>query len=400
MFDLNVFREVEPWKKPYHITRALLAKAYLKLVPNTKIIGITGSVGKTLTQNAICAVLSQKYRVVIGNDNLDPTFRIPQTILKTKPWDNYLILEYGVEHPGDMDYYLSIVKPKIAVITIVAPTHTKYFKDEKGVFEQKVKLVQSLNKNSEAVLNADDKKVSQMVLKTRARVFLYGQKSKDGIKISHFSQNLKGAKFRLHYSGQKATVNWKIVGKHQLTSAYAAATVGIICNLTLKQIAKGLSATKVPAHRLNIVSAGKLNILDDTYNSSPKAAEQSINTLVALSKNKQKIAVIGEMKDLGKLSSQSHTLLGAKIGKTSISYLITIGKVAKIVSDSARKTSFRGRIINLENTNQAISTIQKIAKKNALVLVKGSRHAHLERIVYGLQGKSTLINCYHCGPLS
>lgn len=399
MTNIQVFREVEYWKRPYHVAFAFLAKAYLKLLPSVKIIAITGSVGKTLTQNAIYAVLSQKYRAVVPGDNLDPTYRIPQTILKTKPWDNYLILEYGVEHPGDMDYYLSLAKPKIGVVTAIAPTHTKYFGDEKGVFEEKAKLVEALPKDGNAVLNADDKKVAQMAVRTRVKIYWYGQKARDSIKISHFAQNLRGSKFRLHYGGQKATVYWKVVGKHQLTSAYAAATVGVICGLTLKQIAKGFSTTKVPEHRLNTVNARQINLLDDTYNSSPKAAQESINTLLQLSKNKQKIAVIGEMKDLGKLSLQSHIWLGAKIAKTNINYLITIGKVAKIVSDSARKASFRGKLINLENTNQAISTIQKIAKKNALVLVKGSRHAHLERIVYGLQGKSTQINCYHCGLL-
>src|SRR3990167_4937602 len=195
MLNPNPYREVKSWKKPLHASKALLAKNYLKLLPNVGVIGITGSVGKTLTQNAICAVLSQKYRVVVGDENLDPTFRIPQTILKTKPWDNYLILEYGVEHPGDMDYYLSLAKPKIGVVTAIAPTHTKYLGDEGGVFEEKVKLVEALPKDGNAVLNADDKKVAQMAARTRVKIYWYGQKAKNGIKISHFAQNLRVSKF-------------------------------------------------------------------------------------------------------------------------------------------------------------------------------------------------------------
>src|SRR4030042_4269171 len=126
MLNLDPYREVKGWKKPFHASKALLARNYLKLLPNVEVIGITGSVGKTLTQNAIYSVLSQKYKTQVGDENLDPTFRIPQTILSTKPWHQKLILEYGVEHPGDMDHYLSIVKPKIAVVTAIAPTHTKY----------------------------------------------------------------------------------------------------------------------------------------------------------------------------------------------------------------------------------------------------------------------------------
>src|SRR3990172_11608196 len=109
MLNSDPYQEVKSWKKLFHASKALLAKNYLKLLSNVETIGITGSVGKTLTQNAIYSVLSQKFKVVVSDENLDPTFRIPQTILKTKPWDQKIILEYGVEHPGDMDYYLSIV---------------------------------------------------------------------------------------------------------------------------------------------------------------------------------------------------------------------------------------------------------------------------------------------------
>src|SRR3990167_10556496 len=154
MLKSDPYREVKNWKKPIHASKALLAKNYLKILPNVEVIGITGSVGKTLTQNATHAVLSQKYKTVVGDENLDPTFRIPQTILKSKPWDQKVILEYGVEYPGDMDHYLKIVIPKIAVVTAITPTHLKYFKNVEGVYGEKSKLVKSLGKGDYAVLNA------------------------------------------------------------------------------------------------------------------------------------------------------------------------------------------------------------------------------------------------------
>src|SRR4030042_7171611 len=129
MFNPKVYREVKTWKKPLHVSRTLLAKHYLKLLPQLEIIGVTGSVGKTLTQNAIYCVLSQKFKTVVGREDLDPTFRIPQTILNAKPWHQKMILEYGVERKGDMDHYLALVKPKIAVVTLISPTHTKYLRD-------------------------------------------------------------------------------------------------------------------------------------------------------------------------------------------------------------------------------------------------------------------------------
>lgn len=397
--NLSVYREVKPWKKPLHVTKTNLAQGYLQLLKNTQIIAVAGGVGKTLTQNALYSVLSQKHSTVVGEENLDPTFRIPKTILKAKPWDKYLILEYGVEHPGDMDHYLKITIPKIGVMTVISAEHTKYFGDIDGVYKEESKLIRNMPKSGYAVLNADDPKSHKLASETDATVLWFGQKAKKGVKISHFAQNLHGAKFRIHYSGQVASVHWKIVGKHQLTSAYIAATVGILAGLTLKQIAKGLSLTTPPVHRLNVKTTHHVNIIDDTYNSSPKAAIESIDTLKELGKGKLKVAVLGEMKDLGTLSESSHEQVGTKIARSRVNYLFTLGSVAATITKSAQKAGFKGKSINVKTTKEAIRELKKIASKKSLILVKGSRHAHMERIVLGLLHKSTQINCYHCGLL-
>ncbi|MDO8487588.1 MAG: Mur ligase family protein [Candidatus Curtissbacteria bacterium] len=399
MFNTDIFEEVRSWKKPLHKSRNYIAKNYLKLLPEVEVIGITGSVGKTLTQNAIYSVLSQKFNVATGGENLDPTFRIPQTILATKPWNQKVVLEYGVEKPGNMDHYLSIVKPKIAVVTTISPTHTKYFKDIEGIYSEKVKLVKALGKSGYAVLNADDPNVTKMANETEARIYWYGKKAADGVKISHFSQSLTGSTFRLHYKSQKATVSWKAVGEHQLTSAYAAAAVGLLEGLTLKQIAKGLSQVKLPVHRLTPLVTKNFNIIDDTYNSSPKAALEALKTFLKLSKNLHKIIVLGPMKDLGHLSLEEHKKLGSAIAKSKINVLITYEKVAEIIGKSAKKYGFVGRVLNSDSTQEIIKEIKKLKKANSVILIKGSRHAHLERVVNGLLGKSTKLNCYHCGNL-
>lgn len=404
MFRLpRVYSEVKDWKKPFHYSRTQLARGLLKILPNLEIIGITGSVGKTLTQKSIHAVLSQKFKVIVGNENLDPTFRIPKTILSAKPWHQKMILEYGIEKPNEMDFYLSIAKPKIAVVTVVAPTHLKYFKNIEGVLRNKTKLIEALDRDGHAVLNADDPVVFKMASATPAKIWWFGKRasrhSKNAVKISHFSQNLSGSKFRLHYMGQKASVSSKVIGEHQLTSAYAAATVGIICGLTLKQIAKGLSAVRPPKHRLNIVNTKNFSIIDDTYNSSPKAVVEAVNTFSDLGKRRQKIAVFSEMRDLGTFSSEAHKMIGEKIAKSKINYLFTVGKTASIIAKSAKRNGFGGKIISVLNTADAVDKIRKAVIKNSLIMVKGSRHAHLERIVNGLLGRSTYIRCYHCGEL-
>ncbi len=397
--NTNVYNEIQGWKKPLHTVRAGLAKHYLNLFPSAQVIGITGSVGKTLTQNAIFKVLSQKYNCVAGEENLDPTFRIPRTVLKLKPWHKFLILEYGVEHPGDMDYYLSIAKPNIAAVTNIAETHTKYFKDTAGVFHEKSKLIKALPASGYAILNSDDPKSAKLQDQTKATIIWAGKNSKKGVKISNFKQNLNGSGFRLHYKGQIAHVSWKIIGAHQLLAAYIAATVGILNGMTLKQIAAGLSMVKPPMHRLSQIVTKHVNIIDDTYNSSPKAAIESINTLRVVGKGLKKIAVLGEMKDLGEISAAAHATVGEAVAKNKINVLITVGSSAKDIATAARKKSFKGKIINVSNTKEALKEAKKFAGKKSIILVKGSRHTHLERVVFGLLHKSTHITCYHCGKL-
>lgn len=399
MKNSNVFDQVKNWKKPLHITRETIAKSYLKLLPNVQIVGITGSVGKTLTQNAIYKVLSQKYNSVVGDENLDPTFRIPKTILKAKPWDKYLIIEYGVEHPGEMDYYLKIAKPKIALITRIAPTHTRYFKNTQGVLAEKIKIIKSLLSSDYAILNADDPHLEKLNYLTKATVIWFGEKAPKGVKISHFKENIHGSSFRMHYNGQQASVSWKIIGKHQLLSAYAAATVGILTGMTLKQVAKGMSQVKSPLHRLNPIAAKKLSIIDDTYNSSPLALQESIKTLTEIGKGKQKIAVLGVMKDLGQLSKEYHKSIGRIIAKTNFKLLVTVGEEAKLIAQEAKKHGFKGKIKTVNSTKEAIYEVKNAKFKQPIILVKGSRHAHLERVVYGLLHKSTHISCSNCGQL-
>lgn len=397
--NLALYDEVKNWKRPLHKSKSALAKAYIKLLSRTEVIGIAGSVGKTLTQNSVNAVLSQKHSVMVGNENLDPTFKIPQTVLRTKPWHKYLILEYGIEHPGEMDYYTNLVQPKYVVVTTITPEHTKYFKDINGVFEEESKIVSTLAKSGYLLLNQSDPYSEKLAKIAQSTVVYYGAHAKNGVKISHFTQSLHGSKYRIHYKGEVATVASKVVGKHQLTSAYAASTMGVLAGLTLKQIAKGLSQVKPPQKRLNVKITDHVNIIDDTYNSSPKAAEESVNTLVDLGKGKKKIVVLGEMRDLGQLSEAAHNQLGETVAKKRINFLLTVGKVAQTIAVSAKKAGFKGKIIKAKNTKEALIALKPLVNKKTLVLVKGSRHEHLERIVLGLMHKSTAIECYHCSKL-
>lgn len=393
-----VYGGVVFWKRPLHKFITQIARLYLKFFSAIEVIGITGSVGKTLTQNAIFAILSQKYKVVVGEENLDPTFRIPQTILKLRPGDQKIILEYGVERPGEMDYYLSVVRPVVAIITSVAPTHTKYFGSVRGVFEEKAKLASGTKKGGIVFLNGDDQNVVKMKNQLKEKVKFYGRR-RGSIKYANFSQNAAGSRFDLVYQKEKVRVGWKAIGEHHLVSVLAAAEVGLYENMTLSEIAQGLSKSVVPLHRLNIFKTKNFTIIDDTYNASPAAMLASLQTLFSF-RNNFKVAILGEMKDLGSISNDQHRKVGRHIAGNILRVLITIGEQASLISKEAKKFGFGGEIHSVSSTSEAIKVARRFAANHPLVLVKGSRHAHLERVVYALSNKSTQISCYHCGILN
>lgn len=388
-------------KRLYHVTRAKLAKFWANLFPKVDIIGITGSVGKTTTKEAIVKVLGEGFKVVGTVGNLDPIFNIPKTVLNIRPWSQKVVLEMGIEYPGEMDFYLDLVKPKIGVVTRVYWTHTEFLGDLNGVISEKRKLLEALPKDDFAVLNFDDEYVREkMAPKTSAKIFWYGSYPNVDLQIADFlHQGINGATFKLKHKDKEIIVNWKLIGEHQTVAAAAAASVGILSGLKLSEIKNGLEKLEPQLHRMNLIKGPNWSfILDDTYNSSPLAVIMALETLRSLANKGRAIAVLGDMLELGKYEEQGHREVGQKVAQENIDCLITLGSRAKIIAEEAKKQGVKN-IPESKNITQVISELKKMVEKNDVILVKASRHAHFERIVAGLTGQSTKINCPVCGTL-
>lgn len=396
------YQNTASWKRPYHVARANFSKFWAGLFPNVEIIGITGSVGKTTTKEAVYSVLSPKFSTLATVGNLDPVFNIPQTLLKIRPWTKKVVLEAGIEYPNEMDFYLDLVKPNIGVITRVYWAHTEFLKDLDGVINEKGKLLEVLPKEGYAVLNFDDEYIREkMVGKTAAKIFWYGSYPNVDLRISDFIHGgAEGSTFKLKFGRDEVEINWKLIGEHQTVSAAAAASVGILSGLKLSEIKNGLEKLYPQLHRMNLVRGPKGSlILDDTYNSSPLACVMALETLRSLAHKSEAIAVLGDMLELGKYEESGHREVGAKVAEENIYQLITFGDRAKIIADEAKKHGVKN-ILECKNITQIISQLKKIVRKDDIILVKASRHAHFERIVAGLQGLSTQIYCSVCGKLA
>ena len=370
-------------KKPFHLLKIYLARQYAKLYSSDTFVGVTGSVGKTTTVSALYAVLSQKYKTITTTPNLDPILNIPQTLLKLNPSIKKVILEMGCEYPGEIDFYLRLVKPKYVVVTKISYAHSKFLGDINQIMEEKGKLVEGLPEDGVAVLNYDDVNSQKLADKCRGRVYYFGMDSKNctvwagNIKFENFQ-----TVFELNLGVERIQVKLKLLGEHQVYSALAAATMGVILDIPLMKIKKALELIEPTPHRLEILTGPfGSTIIDDTYNSSPQAVEAAIDTLVKLP-SKRKILVLGEMRELGKYSEHFHRAVAQKIYKEKIDYIFLGGGEANFIADELNSLGFweEKMEINLSNS-QIVSRLLKILEKGDICLIKGSRAVRLDEVV-------------------
>lgn len=332
-----------------HPIRRRMARWYLRFlqkVTNIKVIGITGSAGKTTTKEMLFSILKNKGKSVCTKTYLDPVYNIPNTILTTPPGTRYLILEMGVEYPGEMDFYLWLAKPDVGVITNIFPTHTEFLGSIEGVFKEKSKLVLGLSQKGIAALNSGDKKLRSLSGKIAAKIVWFDSS------INPLVQN-----------------------------ANAAAATAKILGVSKNEIGKGLSEYKRPPHRLEVIKhkSGAF-ILDDSYNSNPWAALSALEYFNKLARGK-KIAVLGDMLELGDYNETAHRELGREVAKSDFEVVIGVGKSTKFLIEEVSKKSENTRTYLFTNVNEALPVVRSLVKDGTSVLVKGSRSIGLDKLV-------------------
>jgi len=386
-----------------------------------KIIGITGSVGKTTTKEAVLMVLAKKYRVRGNIKNYNNEIGLPLTILglespgrsligwfkvvvlagkliyQTDPnYPEFIVLEMGVDHPGDMDYLLSIVRPAIGVITVIGQAHLEFFGSQDNIAKEKGKLITSLPSDGWAILNADDRRVSSMADNSQAKIITYGFGPQAEVRAVDLRFNyqqlgqasvksLAGLVLKLNYQGSVVPLALPaIISEAAVYSVLAAVAVGLSQEIGLLEIAEAVSSFRSPKGRLNILpgSQGRI-LLDDSYNASPTSVAAALNILSRLPAESvnQRVAILGDMLELGVDGPAEHRRLGQIIAKLPIGQLILVGKLAELIGQEAKEQGWQGRIDNFAESVLAASQISEIIPAEALVLLKGSQGARIERIV-------------------
>ena len=365
-----------------HPIKRRIAKLYVLLLQKLfglTVIAITGSAGKTSTKDMIASILNQKNRTVFSHANITPTFNIPTTILQCTRKTKYLVLEMGVEYPGDMDFYLWLVKPNVGIITNIYQTHTEYFKDVEGVSREKTKLVKALDSNDFVILNKENEHLKSIASKLKSQLVWFGERGE--VSASDEKVSSDGTSFTLQIGHTKEEIHLSFIGKQFVSNSLAAVAGAYAIGATVQEIKGGLEKLKPAEHRMNLLylKSGAV-ILDDTYNSNPSAAKKALETLREISGKKQTVAVLGDMLELGENEKEIHKELGKYCSSLGINYVLGVGNLAQNVVGEFYKKSEVSKYW-VPKAENSYDLLKPFLKKNVVVLIKGSRSIGLDKLV-------------------
>jgi len=387
----------------------IISKLFL-LRYKPKIIGITGSVGKSSAKEAIYTVLRSKFKVrrnfgsynneigtpltIIGEESPGSNlfgwiilfFRALKNFIYDKDYPKILVLEMGVDKPGDLDYLLSFVRPKIVVITSIASAHLEAMKSEEEIYREKSKLALSLSKSGTAILNFDDERLRRLGLSLKSRVLFYGLNSQAQLFASEIKYEDKGTIFNLNYAGSLVPARINALGEGQVLAALSACAVALTLKIDLVSASKELLGIRSLKGRFKIFKGkNKITIIDDSYNSNPASAKLALQTIKILRDNgnyQRLVLILGDMLELGAVSKRAHINLGREAVKTA-DLVITVGKEAKNISAN----------LWFKDSEILSKKILSILRPGDLVLIKGSQGVRMEKVTKVLLKNKKDIEC-------
>jgi UDP-N-acetylmuramoyl-tripeptide--D-alanyl-D-alanine ligase len=345
-----------------------------------RVIGVTGSVGKSSTKELIAAVLARRFGTYKNAGNLNNEIGLPLSLLEIMPQVERAVLEMGMYALGEIALLCKLAQPVMGVITNIGPVHLERLGSMEAIAQAKSELVQALPTEGVAILNYDDPLVQPMAQQTSARVLFYGLDPRADIWADNIeSMGLEGIAFDLHYRAEMLHVHVPLLGRHSVHTSLRAAAVGLAEGLAWEEIMAGLQDPRAALRLIAAPGPGGSTILDDTYNASPASTIAALNLLADMPG--RKIAVLGDMLELGYYEEAGHRLVGCRAASVA-DILITVGERGKLIGAEAQSCGMH--VIPCETNAQAIEHLRKLMQAGDFILVKGSHGMHMEQIVMAL----------------
>ena len=369
--------------------------AYWRRQHEVRVIGITGSVGKTTSKEVIAAVLSRRFRTLKSEGNYNNEIGLPLTLLHLTADHERVVLEMGMYDLGEIAHLADIALPQVGVVTNVGPSHLERLGTIERIAQAKAELPRALPPAEEggvAILNIDDQWVRAMEAQTAARVFTYGLSAGADLWADDIeSEGWEGIRFRFHHSGQIIYAHLPMLGRHSVHTALRAAAGGLVEGLDWEEIITGLHDRSPQLRLVAVPGPQGSTILDDTYNSSPASCIAALNLLDELGgpeRGGRKIAVLGDMYELGVYEEEGHKIVGRR-ARDVVDLLVTVGQLGRVIGEEALEAGMPVASVHFAETNaQAIDLLHMLVEPSPggdSILVKGSRGMAMEEIVAALQ---------------
>ncbi len=346
-----------------------------------KVVGITGSVGKTSTKEMVASVLEQKYQVLKTDGNFNNEIGLPLTIFRIREHHEVAVLEMGINHFGEMSRLAKIAKPDICVITNIGFCHLEFLIDRAGVLKAKTEVFDYLTDNASVILNGDDDMLATVENVQGKKPYFFGlNKAVDLYADDIRGLGLAGTSCIIHNGKESFEAAISIPGNHMVYNALAGAAVGYALGLTSEEIKNGIEALVPVSGRNNLIQTENFTIIDDCYNANPVSMKASLEVLADA--EGRKVAILGDMGELGKDENQLHFEVGVHAAELNIDTICCVGPHAKYIADGARSIEEGySRILHFPTREEMLASLDTIVMKNDTILVKSSHMMEFSVVV-------------------
>jgi UDP-N-acetylmuramoyl-tripeptide--D-alanyl-D-alanine ligase len=348
-----------------------------------RVIGVTGSAGKTTTKDAVAQVLSARFKVLKSQGNLNNGFGLPLQLLKLEREHEVAVIEMGMNHAGEIAALAKIAEPDWAVVSNVGPVHLEFFHDGiAGIAKAKYELVEALPADGVAVLNFDDNYVASFGRGMGERAVFYGLNEGAAVRAVHVAEvGAEGVVFTVETEGERASVQLRMLGRHNVPNALAAIATGLRSGMALEECAAVVSELRAGDKRGEVVEWRGATLINDCYNSNPKALDAMVDALMAMP-GERHIVIAGEMLELGPDGEALHAACGRRMAERGVTTVVGVRGAAEALVKAAREGGVEA--VFVADAEAAGKWLQENVRAGDAVLLKASRGVRLERALVGL----------------
>lgn len=360
-----------------------IAEYYLEQL-GIPVVGITGSVGKTSTKEVIASVLKEKYRTLKTQGNFNNELGLPLTVFRLREEDEIAVLEMGISDFGEMTRLARIAKPDTCVITNIGTCHLENLGDRDGVLRAKTEIFKYLKPDGHIVLNGDDDRLATVKEYQGIKPVFFGLESgRDVYADGIVNKGLKGVACTIHLGTETFSVLVPMPGIHMVYNALAAAAVGRIYGLTVEEIRRGIESLEAISGRFKMIETEKLLIVDDCYNANPMSMKASLDVLH--DGNGRRIAILGDMGELGENEIALHREVGVHAASCGIDACVCVGKLSRYMAEAARETNPDFPVFYESSREELLKNLFRYTQPGDTVLVKASHFMRFEEVVKALE---------------